>query len=61
MFFIERLNLLCPLFGVSFKRGSTVLAITQSSIRTNNSTLTLYIYIFYTILLNTYIAVLLAS
>ena len=24
MSFIERLNLLCPLFGVSFKRGSTV-------------------------------------
>ena len=24
MSFIERLNLLCPLFGVSFKRGFTV-------------------------------------
>ena len=24
MSFIERLNLLCPLFGVSFKRDSTV-------------------------------------
>ena len=24
MSFIERLNLLCPLLGVSFKRGSTV-------------------------------------
>ena len=24
MSYIERLNLMCPLFGVSFKRGSTL-------------------------------------
>ena len=57
MSFIETLNLLCPLFGVSFKRGSTVLTITLSSICANNSTLTLYI-LYHS--LNTYIAVLLA-
>ena len=27
LFFIERLNLWCPLFGVSFKKGSTVLVL----------------------------------
>ena len=32
MSFTERSNILCPLFGVSFKRGSTVLCILSYNI-----------------------------
>ena len=59
MSFIERLNLLCPLFGVSFKRGSPVYHYLGIVMLENLTIAHLYIAVYvkhleYTIILFTY-------